>query len=68
MWDQIDDHYVKEFDRPKGEIIKKMLSNIPMNRAGELDEIASMVAYLASPEASYITGQAINVDGGAIMH
>ncbi len=46
MWDQIDDHYVKHFDRPKGEIIEKMISNIPLNRAGELHEIASMVAYL----------------------
>lgn len=68
MWDQIDDHFVKNFHRPRGEVIEKMLSNIPLNRSGELSEIASMVAYLASPEAGYITGQAINVDGGSIMH
>lgn len=67
MWNQIDDYYVNFFDRPKGEAIEKMISNIPLKRGGELYEIASMVAYLASPEAGYITGQAINVDGGAIM-
>ncbi|MFS0822205.1 SDR family NAD(P)-dependent oxidoreductase [Bacillus sp. 1P02SD] len=68
MWDQIDDHYVENFGRPRGEVIEKMLSNIPLNRSGELHEIASMVAYLSSSEAGYITGQAINVDGGAVMY
>ncbi|MFJ7826969.1 SDR family NAD(P)-dependent oxidoreductase [Psychrobacillus sp. NPDC096623] len=68
MWDKIDEHYVENFKRPKGEVIEKMLSNIPLHRSGELHEIASMVAYLASSEAGYITGQAINVDGGAVMY
>ena len=61
-------YFVNNFHRPRGEVIEKMISNNPLNRPGELYEIASMVAYLASPEAGYITGQAINVDGGAIMH
>ena len=38
---------------------------IPLGRQAEAGEIASMVAYLASPEAAYITGQVICVDGGA---
>jgi NAD(P)-dependent dehydrogenase (short-subunit alcohol dehydrogenase family) len=37
---------------------------VPLGRQGEASEIASMVAYLASPEAGYITGQVISVDGG----
>ncbi|MBW8726138.1 MAG: SDR family oxidoreductase [Inquilinus limosus] len=36
----------------------------PMGRLGNAEEIASLAVYLASDEASYITGQAINVDGG----
>ena len=45
-----------------------ILSTIPIRRATEAGEIASMVRYLASDAAASITGQAINVSGGLIMH
>jgi len=41
-----------------------ILERIPMRRLGEADEIATTVAFLASPAASYITGQTIYVEGG----
>lgn len=44
-----------------GDQIKKV---IPMKRIGKPEEIANMVAFLASDEASYLTGQVIRVDGG----
>ncbi len=44
-----------------------MLGAIPMGRMGAADEIASSVAYLASDEASYITGQTLHVNGGMAM-
>ena len=42
-----------------------MANNIPMKRIGEPEELASLIAYLASERASYLTGCAIQVDGGA---
>lgn len=42
----------------------EMLHEIPMRRFGQPEEIAAMAAFLASPAASYITGQSICVDGG----
>ncbi len=42
----------------------KMLRRVPLGRAGEVDEVANAVLFLASEEASYITGSEIHVDGG----
>jgi tropinone reductase I len=46
------------------ERLEKILSRTPMNRVGQPEEVASIVAFLAMDKASYITGQNILVDGG----
>ena len=49
------------------EITKQMLARIPAGRLGSVTEIAATVAFLASPNAAYITGETIHVNGGMYM-
>jgi 3-oxoacyl-[acyl-carrier protein] reductase len=44
-----------------------LLTQIPLGQLGTPDDIASAVAFLASPQAGYITGQELNVNGGMYM-
>jgi NAD(P)-dependent dehydrogenase (short-subunit alcohol dehydrogenase family) len=44
--------------------LERMLSRIPLGRQGKPEDVASLVLFLASPQSSYITGQALVVDGG----
>lgn len=46
---------------------EKLLQNIPLKRLGNPEDVAGVVAFLASPEAGYITGQEIAVDGGLFI-
>ena len=49
------------------QVKEKMLASIPMAKLGEPTDIANLVAFLASDESSYITGQTININGGMAM-
>jgi 3-oxoacyl-[acyl-carrier protein] reductase len=49
------------------EVLASKISSIPLGRMGTTDDVAEMVAYLASDRASYITGQAFWVNGGMMM-
>jgi 3-oxoacyl-[acyl-carrier protein] reductase len=47
-----------------GEFAAQFLGSIPLGRYGKVEEIAGAVSFLAGPDASYITGTTLNIDGG----
>jgi 3-oxoacyl-[acyl-carrier protein] reductase len=49
------------------EVQKAIISRIPLGRVGEPEDVANAVAFLASAQASYITGHVLCVDGGMVM-
>jgi meso-butanediol dehydrogenase/(S,S)-butanediol dehydrogenase/diacetyl reductase len=68
MWAYNDQAWGKLLgDYKPGELMAEWVKNIPMARAGKGEDVAGLVAFLASDDAAYITGQTINVDGGLIM-
>lgn len=52
---------------PNEDVTKAFLAKIPMHRMGEADEIGKVALFLASDMASYMTGEQIVVDGGALL-
>lgn len=64
LWTNRADKMAAEENRSREEVLADFSKDIPMGRFGEAVEVARMVIWLASPCASYVTGQAVNVDGG----
>jgi meso-butanediol dehydrogenase/(S,S)-butanediol dehydrogenase/diacetyl reductase len=53
---------------PKGEFLRQRAASVPLGRLAEPEDIGGVVVFLASPAGSYITGQALTVDGGFLMY
>lgn len=68
MWDNIDKVQGTRQGLPQGEWIRQSIDRIPLKRAATAEDIAAAVSFLCSEDADYITGQALNVDGGIEMN
>lgn len=63
----VDRRICAENSWPEGQYLQKLIDANPMQRLGTVQEVAALTAFLASDEARYINGQAIEIDGGLLM-
>ena len=67
MWEQIDREWGALEGLGEGEAWKRRIRGIPLGRPERAEDVANVVAFLAGPDSDYMTGQALNVDGGIVM-
>jgi meso-butanediol dehydrogenase/(S,S)-butanediol dehydrogenase/diacetyl reductase len=67
MWRKIDAEWSKSEGWQTGEAWRRRTSVIPLGRPETADDVAGVVSFLASRDSDYMTGQAVNVDGGLVM-
>ena len=67
MWETINAEVGPMVGFAPGEMMRDRTGRIPLGRAGVPDDVASVVAFLVSDDARYVTGQAVNVCGGLLM-
>jgi len=69
MWQQIDHTITGRLGLQQGAWMDKTLrERVPLRRAGRVEDVAAVISFLCSADADYITGQALNVDGGMEMN
>ena len=67
MWEQIDREWAALEGLGPGEAWQRRIRHIPLGRPEKAEDVAGVVAFLAGPDSDYMTGQAVNVDGGIVM-
>ena len=68
MWDSIDREIARLQRVPLGSVWAKAVASIPLGRIEQPEDVANMVAFLASTDASYTTGQTFDVSGGRLPY
>ena len=67
MWAKLDLDWTALEGWERGEAWKRRTAGIPLGRPERPEDVAGLVAFLASGDSDYLTGQAINIDGGLVM-
>jgi NAD(P)-dependent dehydrogenase (short-subunit alcohol dehydrogenase family) len=68
MWDLIDREVARRTGAAVGSVKARAVADIPLGRIQTPEDVANLVAWLASSESDYVTGQAINIEGGTEVH
>ncbi|MFP3903491.1 MAG: sorbitol-6-phosphate dehydrogenase [Armatimonadota bacterium] len=69
LWvESLYEQYAERWEMTEGEVRQMYVDKVPLKRGCTYDDVANTLLFLCSNEADYITGQAINVDGGQTMH
>ena len=68
MWDLIDREVARRTGAEPGSVKARAVADIPLGRIQTPEDVANLVAWLASSESDYVTGQAINIEGGTEVH
>ena len=67
LWDLMDTQWAELEGLRKGEPKAQRIGQVPLGRAGTPEDVANTVAFLATDEAAYITGECIHISGGSLM-
>jgi NAD(P)-dependent dehydrogenase (short-subunit alcohol dehydrogenase family) len=68
MWDLIDRETARLQGVPEGSVKARAVASIPLGRIEQPEDVANMVAFLASSDAAYVTAQTFNVCGGILPY
>jgi len=68
MWTTVSSELGALTGLPAAEFTRRRVASVPLGRMERPEDVASVIGFLASPRAGYMTGQAISVDGGLVMH
>lgn len=67
MWDRLDRQLGAGSGLAPGEVIRRAVDRIPLGRTQRPEDVAGLVSYLVSPDAGYMTGQSVVMDGGLLL-
>ncbi|HUF91528.1 MAG TPA: SDR family NAD(P)-dependent oxidoreductase [Candidatus Limnocylindria bacterium] len=68
MWEQVSREQGALLGLSAAEFTQQRAAQVPLGRMERAEDVAAVIGFLASPRAGYMTGQALSVDGGLVMH